>query len=85
MRHIKENPHDGIERELNIHDNIDIVIYVNGMKSYMTCSIPRRAVRSHFLVCSKNYLLIIGIEPIINKEIELILWYDCSDRTCVYS
>ena len=32
MRHIKENPHDGIERELNIHDNIDIVIYVNGIK-----------------------------------------------------
>ena len=37
-----------------------------------TCSGPRRAVRSHSLVCSKNSLLIIGIGPILNKELELV-------------
>ena len=29
-------------------------------------------VRSHSLVCSKNYLLIVGIGPIINKDLEFI-------------
>ena len=37
-----------------------------------TCSSPRRAVRSHYLVCSKNSLLIVGIGPILNKEHKLI-------------
>ena len=49
------------------------------------CSRPRRAVRSHSLECSKNYLLIVGIGPILNKDIELIFLSDLSDRTCVYS
>ena len=51
----------------------------------LTCSSPRRAVRSHSLVCSEKYLLIVGIGPILNKELELIFRSDRSDRTCVYS
>ena len=51
----------------------------------MTCSSPRRAVRSHSLVCTKNSLLIVGIGPILNKELKLIFRSDRSDRTCVYS
>ena len=52
---------------------------------YKTCSSPIRAVRSHSLVCSKNSLLIVGIGPILNKELELIFRSDRSDRTCVYT
>ena len=51
----------------------------------MTCFSPRRAVHSHSLVCSKNYLLIVGIGLILNKELELNFRSDPSDRTCVYS
>ena len=58
---------------------------IDDIPSYLTCSSPRRAVRSHSLVCSKNYLLIVGIGPILNKELEVIFRSDCSDRTCVYS
>ena len=54
-------------------------------RSQKTCSSPRRAVRSHYLVCSENSLLIVGIGPILNKELELIFRSDRSDRTCVYS
>ena len=50
-----------------------------------TCSSPIRALRFHSLVCSKNSLLIVGIRPILNKELELIFRSDRSDRTCVYS
>ena len=50
-----------------------------------TCSSPRRAVRSHSLVCSENSLSIVGIGTILNKELELIFRSDRSDRTCVYS
>ena len=35
----------------------------------MTCSSPRRAVRSHSLVCSKNPFSIVGIGPIPVKEL----------------
>ena len=52
---------------------------------YTTCSSPRCPVRSHSLVCSEKSLLIVGIGPILNKELELIFRSDCSDRTCVYS
>ena len=50
-----------------------------------TCSGPRRAVRSHSVVCSENSLLIVVIGPILNKELEFIFRSDRSDRTCVYS
>ena len=33
----------------------------------------------------KNHLFIVGIEPIINKELEFIFRSDCSDRMYVYS
>ena len=46
----------------------DLVIKIFGNK-HMTCSIPRQAVRSHSMVCSKNYLLIVGIGPICDKEL----------------
>ena len=51
----------------------------------LTCSSPRRAVRSHSLVCSENSLFIVGIGPILIKELELIFRSDRSDRMCVYS
>ena len=51
----------------------------------MTCSSPRRAVCSHSLVCSENSLLIVGIGPILNKELKLIFRSDRPDRTFVYS
>ena len=42
-----------------------------GMARYplaeMTCSNPRRPVHSHFMVCSENYLFIVGIGPIRDK------------------
>ena len=38
----------------------------------MTCSSPRQAVFSHYLVCSEKSLFIVGIGPILNKELELI-------------
>ena len=64
---------------------VSLVHLIELDKLLSACSIPRRAVRSHSLVCSKNSLLIVGIGPIINKELELIFRYDQSDCTCVYS
>ena len=57
----------------------------NHLLSGVTCSSPRRDVRSHSLVCSENSLLVVGIGQILNKELELIFPYDGSDRTCVYT
>ena len=39
------------------------------MTHHKTCYIPRRPVCSHSMVCSKNYLFIVGIGPIYNKEL----------------
>ena len=50
-----------------------------------TCSRPRRDVRSNSLVCSEKSLLIVGIGPILDKELELIFRSNCSDRTFVYT
>ena len=52
---------------------------------YKTCSSPRCPLLSHSLVCIENNLFIVGIGPILNKELELIFRPDRSDRTCVYS
>ena len=57
----------------------------SGSISLLTCSIPRFPLRYHSLVCIENCLFIVGIGPIINKEIKLIFRSDRSDRTCVYS
>ena len=35
----------------------------------MTCSSPRRPLCSHSLVCSENYLFILGIGLIFDKEL----------------
>ena len=51
----------------------------------VTCSSPRCPLCSHSLVCIENHLFIVGIGPILNKELELIFRSDRSDRTCVYS
>ena len=40
--------------------------------------------RSHSLVCIKNQLFIVGIGPILNKELEFIFRSDRSDCTLVY-
>ena len=44
-----------------------------------TCSSPRCPLRSHSLVCIENHLFIVGIGPILNKELELIFRSDRSD------
>ena len=54
-------------------------------KRSMTCSSPRFPLRSYSLVCIENHLFIVGIGPILNKELELIFRSNRSDRTCVYS
>ena len=51
----------------------------------MTCSSPRCPLCSHSQVCIENHLFIVGIGPILNKELELIFRSDRSDRTYVYS
>ena len=51
----------------------------------MTWSGPRCPLGSHSLVCIENHLIIVGIGPILNKELEFIFRSDRSDRTCVYS
>ena len=38
-------------------------------KQFMGCSSPRRPLLFHSLVCSKNYLFIVGIGPIFDKEL----------------
>ena len=63
----------------------DVFISYMLAMAVMTCSRPRRDVRSHSLVCSENSLLIIGIGPVLNKELELIFRSDRSDCTWVYS
>ena len=69
------------ERESNyLHKSPERLLWF-----HQTCSNPRRAICSHSLVCSKNSLLILGIGPILNKELELIFRSDRSDCTCVYS
>ena len=50
-----------------------------------TCSSPRCPLHSHSLVCIENRLFIVGIGPILNKELEFIFQSDQSDRMCVYS
>ena len=45
---------------------------------------PRCLLRSHFLVCVKNHLFIVGVGPILNKEPGFIFRSDCSDRACLY-
>ena len=49
--------------------------------SQKTGSSPRCPLRSHSLVCIENHLFIIGIGPILNKELEFIYRSDCSDCT----
>ena len=50
-----------------------------------TGSSPRCPLRSHSLVCIENHLFIVGIGPIINKELEFIYQSYRSDRTYVYT
>ena len=46
---------------------------------YRTWSSPRYPLFSHSLVCIDNNLFIVGIGPILNKELEFIFRTDCSD------
>ena len=50
----------------------------------MTWSSLRYPLRYHFLVCIKNYSFIVGIWPILNKELIFIFRSDHFDRTCIY-
>ena len=50
----------------------------------MTWSRPRCPLRSHYL-CIKNHLFIVGIGPILKKELGFIFQSDLSVRTYVYS
>ena len=62
---------------------LKMVSVLSPVESGKTCSSPRRPVRSHSLVGSENSLLIVGIGPILNKDLEHIFRSDCSDHTCV--
>ena len=53
--------------------------------SLKTGSSPRCPLRSHSLVCIENRLFLVGIGPILNKELEFNYRSDRSDRTYVYS
>ena len=55
------------------------------IQSLVTGSRQRCPLQSHSLVCIENYLIIVGIEPILNKELRFIYRYDRNDRTYVYS
>ena len=71
-----------VTREFNIHyrallDNLFIC--------YLTWFSPRCHLRSHSSVCIKNHSFIVGIGPILNKELECIFRSYCSNRTCAYS
>ena len=50
-----------------------------------TWSSPIFPLHSHYLVCIENHLLILGIGPILNEELELILQSDRYDCMCIYS
>ena len=68
-----------IEHDITGHTFL-LLIQANG-----TGSRPRCPLQSLSLVCIENNLFIVGIGPILNKELELIFRSDRSDRTCVYS
>ena len=51
----------------------------------MTGSSPRCPLRYHSLLCIENHLYIVGMRPILNKELEFIYRSNCSDHTSVYS
>ena len=42
------------------------------LSSYVTVSSPRSPLRSHSLLCIKNHLFLVGIGPILNKELGFI-------------
>ena len=50
-----------------------------------TDSIPKCPLRSHSLVCIENHLFIVGIGPILNKELKFNYRSDCSYFTFFYS
>ena len=54
-------------------------------KKHLIWSSPRCPLLSHSLVCIENNMIIVGIGPILNKELEFIFRSDRSDCTCVYS
>ena len=60
-------------RVFNEYHSVDIackkVLFTLILEAYLTCSSPRRAVRSHSLVCREIYFEIVGIGPIHVKEI----------------
>ena len=53
--------------------------------SQKTGSIPRCPLQYHSLVCVENNLFIVGIGPILNKELEYFYLSDRSHRTYFYS
>ena len=57
------------EKLLNGADIYGIHFQGDGATINKTCSSPRRAVRSHSLVCSENPFSIVGIGPIPVKEL----------------
>ena len=56
-----------------------------GRRPVVTGSSPRFPLRYHSMVCIKNHLFTVGIETILNKELEFIFRSNHSDRTNVYS
>ena len=65
-----------------IEGHYSFYMYGGKVSMHVTCSIPRCPLRSHSLVCIENNLFVVGIGPILNKELELIFRSDRSDHKC---
>ena len=68
-----------------LHEYFSQLLLEGVESSFKTGYGPRCPLRSHYLVCIENHLLIVGIGPILNNELGFIYRYDRSDRTCVYT
>ena len=67
------------------NENEENCISQDGGWCGMTGSRPKCSLRSHYLVCIKNSLFIVGIEPILNKDLGLNYWSDRSNRVYICS
>ena len=59
--------------------------YVSTFLYIQNWSSPGCHLRSHSPACIKNHLFIVGIGPILNKELRFIFRSYCSHRTYVYT
>ena len=67
-------------------EKLDVLGWNKSSNNVVDLFQPKMSLRSHSLLCTKNnHLFIVGIVPILNKELELIFRSDRSDCTCVFT